>query len=110
MDKQNNDEEKDSKEKYEKFVSSSLFSILYNYSFVLTSIITIFILARLLSPSELGFILLATSIIKIITLISSFLPPSIGISLNYYVAKYRSQARYNKLKTMIQKAFLIKII
>jgi len=89
---------------------NSIYSILISYGSYFSSMITSFLMARLISQEEWGFLIIATSYITIASLILSFLPPGLGYSLNYYIPKYIALNQKKRLKYFIKICFFIRII
>ena len=89
---------------------NTFFSFLSSYGNYISSIITSFIIARIISQENWGFLILATSIVNIFTFILLFFPPSLGLAMNYYIPKYRALNQNNKLKSFIVKSLIIKLL
>ncbi len=98
------------REDHKKFATNTLFSIFNSYGIFLYQIIISFLLARLLSQELWGYLILATSIIFIISLILTFFPPALSFSLNYYIPQYITLHQNNKLKSVIKNSIYIKIV
>jgi len=95
---------------HRKFAVNTLFSIFNSYGIFIFLIIISFLLARLLSQELWGYLILATSIIFIISILLTFFPPALTFSLNYYIPKYLALNQNNKLKSIIKNALYLKII
>ena len=95
---------------HKKFAVNTLFSIFNSYGIFIFLIIISFLLARLLSQELWGYLILATSIIFIISIILTFFPPALTFSLNYYIPKYLALNQNNKLKSIIKNALYLKTI
>ncbi|MBD3202269.1 MAG: hypothetical protein GF316_19810 [Candidatus Lokiarchaeota archaeon] len=57
-----------------------------------------------------GFLVLTLSYVSIFTLILGFFPPSLGLSFNYFIPKYRALKQNRKLKSFVKKSLLIRVI
>lgn len=86
------------------------YSFLYNYSTLLFQVIISFLLARLLSQELWGFLILVNTYIAIITLILTFLPPSLNNVLNYAIPKYNSLEQKENIKLVIKYSLFLKLI
>ncbi|MHA1458765.1 MAG: lipopolysaccharide biosynthesis protein [Promethearchaeota archaeon] len=95
---------------HKKFAVNTLFSIFNSYGIFIFQIIISFLLARLLSQELWGYLILATSIIFIISIVLTFFPPALTFSLNYYIPKYSVLNQNNKLKSIIKNALYLKIV
>lgn len=91
------------------FAVNSIFSFFTSYSGFIFSILSSVLIARMISQSLWGYILLSLSYINLFALILSFLPPSLGLSLNYYIPRLRALNQNNMLKSFIKYAYLIRI-
>ena len=89
---------------------NTLFSFLASYGNYISSIITSFIIARIISQENWGFLILATSIVNIFTFILLFFPPSLGLAMNYYIPQYQALNQYSKLKSIVQKSLIIRLL
>ncbi len=92
------------------FAKNSIFAFLITYSNYFGAMITSFFLARLVSQEMWGFLIIATSVITITSLILAFLPPGLDSSLNYYIPRYLALNQINKLKSYIKTTTYIKLI
>ncbi|MGQ4876519.1 MAG: lipopolysaccharide biosynthesis protein [Promethearchaeia archaeon] len=97
-------------EEHKTLVKSSFFSILINYGGFIAAIINSFILARTISQTIWGYLILAISYISIIKLFSTFLPPSLDLAMNYYIPRYLALNQKRKLKIFIKNSFFLKIL
>lgn len=91
-------------------VKNLFYSYLKSYSMYLFSIITSFLLARLVSPQSWGLLIVSLSFISIISLIISFLPPGLVATLLYYIPRHIVAKEKSKLKSIIKHAFIQKIL
>jgi len=98
------------REDHRKFAINAIFSIFNSYGIFFFQIIISFLLARLLSQELWGYLILATSIIFIISIILTFFPPALTFSLNYYIPRYLALNQNNKLKSIIKNSFYLKLI
>ncbi|MFX0043241.1 MAG: lipopolysaccharide biosynthesis protein [Candidatus Hodarchaeota archaeon] len=92
------------------FLKNTFYSYLNNFATYFLSIVTSFFVARLISPKLWGFILLATSILMIISIISSFLPPGLEIASVYYISKYKVANERKNMKLVVKYSILVKIV
>ena len=95
---------------YKIFAKNTIYSIFNSYGNFAISIITSFLLARMISQEEWGVLILATSIILIFTNISNFIPPGLVYAMTFYIPRYRAQNKIGKLRSLIYKAIYIKTI
>ena len=89
---------------------NSFFTLLNSYGTFFFSIITSFLLARLITKTSWGFLIIALSWIMIISIGISFLPPGLDDTLNYYLPTYSALKEYNHLKTYIRYAIYLEFI
>ena len=114
MSKENN--EKDTIEnhylsrEYGALVKNSFFSFLNTYGTFIFSLISSFLLARLIGDQSWGYFVLGLSYIQIISLITNFLPPSLKNTLQYYIPRFISLNQKNKLKSFITRAIYVKVL
>jgi len=92
------------------FVKNSVFSFLHIYSGFFLSLITSFILARMITQLEWGYLILGLSYISLFSLILIFFPPSFGITINYYIVTYQSLEQNTKLKSFVRNALSLRIL
>ena len=64
----------------------------------------------MISQTEWGFLIIATSYITIITFIVSFIPLGLNSSLNYFIPRYIALKQNNKIKSLIYSSILIRSI
>lgn len=81
---------------------NTFYSYLNNYGSYIFSLVTSFMLARLISQDLWGYLILAFSYMTIISLIISFLPPGLDYSLRYYLSIYGAQNEKYKMKSIIK--------
>ena len=98
----------DQKIEPKKIVKNTFYSFLSRMSVYVYAIITSFLLARQISPELWGFLILAISYITIVTIILSFIPPSLDFSLIYYIPNFQSLKKMRVLKTFLLKTFFLK--
>lgn len=91
-------------------VKNSLYSFLSSYGSFFLSLITSFLLARLITQELWGLLIIALSYIAIFNIILSFLPPGLDATLNYFIPQYLALKEYNNLKFFIRKAIYLKLI
>jgi len=93
---------------YDYFVKNSFYSLLTTYFSFFFFIIYSFIISKIISSQDWGFLILANSLILIINLFLTFLPPSLSTALNYYIPKFYISKDEIKLKFYIKYSILIK--
>ena len=89
---------------------NTFYSYLNNYGSYIFSLVTSFILARLISQDLWGYLILSLSYITIIGVIMSFLPPGLNHSLLYYLSRYRALKEKSKIKSTIKNAIIVKLL
>jgi len=107
-----------SKEKNTKILSkdhrilakNTFFSFSFSYGKFLFSLISSFIIARIISQETWGFLILTLSFINIFTFILVFFPPSIGLSFHYYIPRYSALNQNSKLKSFVLNSLIIRFI
>lgn len=92
------------------FAHGTAYSFLNNYSIFIFQIVVSIFLARLLTPELWGFLILATSIIAIVLIILRMLPPSLDLSIIYYIPKYTVQEQISELRSFIKNSVILKIL
>ena len=95
---------------YKTLAKNAFFSIFLSYSTYIFTLLTSFLLARMISREEWAILILATSIIGIFSIIVNFLPPGVIFSMNFYIPRYRAKNEPLKLRNFILDAFCIRII
>lgn len=103
-----NTKEKEHKD-YKIFAKNYFYSFLQGYSTFFFSIISSFLVARLISQETWGFLILTLSYVSLFQLFLTFLPPSLGLSYNYYIPKYRALNQKRELKSFILNSLYIRI-
>ena len=97
--------------KEEKILAKNTFySLLTNSSNFLFSIITVFIIARLISKDDWSILILATSLVTIFSLALIFLPPSLGLSIIYYATEFKALNQNNKFKSFIKNSLILRTL
>ncbi|MFW9867190.1 MAG: lipopolysaccharide biosynthesis protein [Candidatus Thorarchaeota archaeon] len=94
---------------YKKFAKNSFFSFLNSYSGFFLSILTSFLIARLISQEVWGFLVITLSYIAFFQLFLNFLPPSLGLSYNYFIPKYQALNQNKTLKNFLINSIIIRI-
>ncbi len=89
---------------------NTIYNFLFTYSTYFSSLITSFIIARLITQDIWGTLIIATSYVATSSLILTFLPPGLSSSLNYYIPKYLALNKKSKLKSYIKVSIFIRII
>jgi len=95
---------------YKVLAKNTIISIFSSYGNYIFALITSFLLARMISRDEWAILILAISLITIISIVPNFLPPGINFSLNFYIPRYRAKNQTSKLRNFILKAFYIRLI
>jgi len=103
-------ENQDLSRDYGVLVKNSFFSFLNTYGTFIFSLISSFLLARLIGDLSWGYFVLGLSYIQIISLITNFLPPSLKNTLHYYIPRFISLNQKNQLKSFINRAIYVKIL
>jgi len=102
-------ENQDIPREYGTLVKNSFFSFLNTYGTFILSIISSFLLARLISDTPWGYFILGLSYIQIVSLITKLLPPSLNNALKYYIPRFNSLNEKNRLKSFILRAIYAKL-
>ena len=102
-------ENQDIPREYGTLVKNSFFSFLNTYGTFIFSIISSFLLARLISDTSWGYFVLGLSYIQIVSLIVKFFPPSLNNTLQYYIPRFTSLNEKNRLKSFILRALYAKL-
>ncbi|MFW9820770.1 MAG: lipopolysaccharide biosynthesis protein, partial [Candidatus Thorarchaeota archaeon] len=89
---------------------NSFYSYLGSYSNYFLALVTSFLLARMISILSWGYLITATSIITIFTVILGYLPPGLSASLNYYIPRYKALKQMSILRSFILYSLYTKII
>ena len=91
-------------------VKNSFYSFMHHYGNFFFSLITALIIARVISIEEWGFLLLALSLIGFFTIILAFLPPGLGLSLIYYVSRFKALHQNTKLRSLVKNTMILRIL
>ena len=94
---------------YKILAKNSFYSIFNRYGTYIFSLVTSFLLARMISQEIWGFLILATSVMGIFTLVISFIPPGMDFSLSYYIPRYRAQNKMRMVKSFVVKSLYIRL-
>ncbi len=89
---------------------NTFYSYLTSYGGMIFPLLISFMLARLISIEDWGFLILATSIITLFAVISMYFPPAIDYSLQYYLSLFIASNQPNKIKTFIKRAVIVKLL
>lgn len=103
-------ESQDIPKEYGHLVKNSFFSFLNTYGTFIFSIISSFLLARLIDDALWNYFILGLSYIQIVSLVIKFLPPSLNNTLQYYIPRFYSLNKYNRLKSFILRAIYVKVL
>ncbi|MHA2338400.1 MAG: lipopolysaccharide biosynthesis protein [Candidatus Hodarchaeales archaeon] len=95
---------------YKILAKNSFYSFINSYSSFFFSLITSFIMARIISQEVWSYFIIALSYTALFALILSFLPPSLGLTYNYFIPKFRALKQFTKLKSFIFKSFILRIL
>ena len=99
MEKEENNQTKKKTNKDQRTLAkNSFYSYLGSYSNYFLALVTSFLLARMISISSWGYLITATSIISIFTVILGYLPPGLSASLNYYIPRYKTLKQMSILR------------
>ena len=110
---QNSDDKKNNKKldiQYKTLAKNTFYSVFNRYGTYIFSLVSSFLLARMISQDLWGFLILTTSLIGIFTLSITFLPPGLIFSLHYYIPHYRAQNKMNVVRSFILKILYIRIV
>ena len=108
MQKEQNKDNKRLSKEYKILAKNSILSIIHSYSLFFFSLITSFIIARLITPDIWSYLILSSSYITIFSLILTFLPPSLNQTFNYYIPKYRALKQFNELRSFVQNSIILR--
>ncbi len=108
MPKEQNQDNKHISKEYKILAKNSILSIIHIYSSFFFSLITSFIIARLISADIWSYLIISTSYITIFSLILTFLPPSLGLTFNYYIPKYRALKQFNMLRSFVKNSLILR--
>ncbi|MFW9772365.1 MAG: polysaccharide biosynthesis C-terminal domain-containing protein [Candidatus Thorarchaeota archaeon] len=108
-DKESKQRKREMEREYKSLAKNSILSFIHSYSGFFLSIITSFIMARIISQITWGFLIIALSYVAIFTLTLTFLPPSLGLSFNYFIPRDRALKQNTKLKSFIKKSLIIRL-
>jgi O-antigen/teichoic acid export membrane protein len=89
---------------------NSLYALLSSYSNYIYALITSLLIADMIIDAIWDFLVLATAIIAVIVTISSFIPPGLNSSLNYYIPRYKSMHKMKELRSFLFRCFSIKTL
>jgi O-antigen/teichoic acid export membrane protein len=103
-------ENQDIPKEYGVLIKNSFFSFLNTYGTFIFSIISSFLLARLIGDVSWNYFILGISYIQIVSLIIKFLPPSLNNTLQYYIPRLSSLKENNRLKSFVLRAIFAKVI
>lgn len=98
------------KNEHKLLVKNTFYSYLTSFGNIIFQITISFLLARLISKEDWGFLILATSYISIVTIISNYFPPALEYSLNYYISRDFALNKKAEIKSFIKKALISKLI
>jgi len=89
---------------------NSLYSFIQTYGNFIFSIITASIIAKTISQYEWQYLILTLSLIGILLTFLSFLSPSLGGSIIYYISGYYALNHNTKLRSFTRNAIILRII
>ncbi|MFX1315204.1 MAG: lipopolysaccharide biosynthesis protein [Promethearchaeota archaeon] len=95
---------------YKIFAKNTVYSFMYIYSGFFLSLITSFLIARMISKELWGFLLIALSLIALFQTFLIFLPPSLGLSINYFIPRYYALKENKKLKNFLIYSITLRIL
>jgi len=108
--KNNQKERKELTIEHKILFKNSFYSIIYSYANFFFSIITASLMARIISKDEWGFIILTLSLIGFFSVILIFLPPSLGLSMIYYVSQFKALNQNSKLRSFVRNGMILRFI
>ena len=103
-----NQKKKKVREEHKLLAINTFYSFLHSYSGFFLSILSSFLIARMISKDVWGILILSTSYVIAFSLILEFLPPSLGQTMNYYIPQLNALNQQNKLKTLLKKSISIR--
>ena len=89
---------------------NSFYSFLKTYGTFIFSLLSTFLLARIITDVNWSYFTIALSYIQIISIILNFLPPSLRDTISYFIPRYLSLKKNNELKMFILRSLLVKTI
>jgi len=89
---------------------NSLYSFIQTYGNFIFSIITASIIAKTISQYEWQYLILTLSLIGILLTFLSFLSPSLGGSIIYYISGYYALNHNTKLRSFTRNAIILRIL
>jgi len=89
---------------------NSFYSFMNTYGTFIFSLVSSFLLARLIDDINWGYFTLAISYIQIISLLLNFLPPSLKNTLHYFIPRLASLGKKNELKALIRRSIILKVV
>ena len=95
---------------YKHLAKNTLFSISISYGTYVFTILSSFLLARMISREDWAILIITTSIVGIFSLIINFIPPGLIFSLNFYIPRYKAKNEMSKLRFFVLKAFYLRLI
>ncbi|MBD3201268.1 MAG: oligosaccharide flippase family protein [Candidatus Lokiarchaeota archaeon] len=98
------------KQEYRSLAKNSFYSAISIYLVIFYSLALSFLMARLISIEEWGIYILANSYIFIVVQISRTFPPSLWMTLNYFLPKYYVLEKKSKFKSFIKKSLILKLM
>jgi len=95
---------------YGTLFKNSFYSFLKTYGTFIFSLVSTFLLARIINDVNWSYFTIAISYIQIISIILNFLPPSLRDTLSYFIPRYLSLQKKSELKKFILRSLLVKTI
>jgi len=89
---------------------NTIYSFITNYGTIFFQVLNTFLISKIISKNEWGFLIIALSIISIIVIISNFIPPALDYSVNFFIPKYLKSSQLNQLNEFIKKILILKSI
>ena len=110
MNTENTPKEKKITREHKILAKNSLYSFIHTYGNFIFSIITASIIARTISQHEWQYLILTLSLIGIFLTLLTFLSPSLGGSLIYYISGYYALNYNTKVRSFTRNAIILRIL
>ncbi|MBY8982306.1 MAG: oligosaccharide flippase family protein [Candidatus Lokiarchaeota archaeon] len=95
---------------YKHLAKNTLFSISISYGTNIFTLLTSFLIARMISREDWAIIIVVISIVGIFSIIINFLPPGLIYSMIFYIPQYKAKNESLKLRNFVLKAFYLRTI
>lgn len=94
----------------EKIIEGNIFSVIQTYGSFFISIFSSFLIARILSAEDWGYLILGLATISTISLILAYFPPASHAMLKKLIPQYHYENKIRKLRSLIFGIFFLQII